>query len=74
VIWYAQGLRLDAVCVGTEGDEERIETRWVGKDLARMKESESRDGVVEHGGRVGVRVCVYMRVRLSGTGLGSGVR
>jgi hypothetical protein len=50
---------LDAVCVGTEGDEERIETRWVGKDLARVKESESCDGVVEHGRWVGVRVCLF---------------
>jgi hypothetical protein len=74
VIWYAQGLRLDAVCVGAEGDEERIETRWVGKNLARVKQSESCDGVVEHGGRVGVHACVYMRVCLSGTGLDSGVR
>jgi hypothetical protein len=60
---------LDAVCVGADGEVKRIETRWVGKDLARVKESESCEGVVEHGGRVGVRACVYMRVRLSGTGL-----
>jgi hypothetical protein len=49
---------LDAVCVGAEGEVERIETRWVGKDLARVKEFESCEGVVEHGGRAGVRACV----------------
>jgi len=65
VIWYAQGLRLDGVCVGAEGKVERVETRWVRKDLARVKESESCEGVVERGGRAGGCACV----RLSGTGL-----
>lgn len=66
MIWYAQVLRLDAVCVGAEGDVERIELWLVGKDLARVKEAESCEGVVEHGGWVGVRACVYIHVRLSG--------
>lgn len=41
---------MDAVCVGAEGEVERVETRWVGKDLARVKESQCCEGVVEHGG------------------------
>lgn len=54
---------MDAVCVGAEGEVERIETRWVGKDLARVKESKSCGGVVEHGERVGGCACVRLYAR-----------